>query len=176
MGDIKKKNNKFSRPKKLFDSERIAEEKEILKEFGLKNKKEIWRTGAELAKIRRMAKSLIPKSEEEKEVFFEKLNKMGLKVSSIADVLGLEKEDLLGRRLQTFVFKNGLANSANQARQLIVHKKVVVDGRIVNIPSFSVSRDLENKISVIQVAKVKKEKVVKKVAEEKIEKTGENNG
>ncbi|MDP2947803.1 MAG: S4 domain-containing protein, partial [Nanoarchaeota archaeon] len=56
--------------------------------------------------------------------------------------------NLLERRLQTLVFKKDLANSPVQARQLIVHKRVLVDGNVVNIPSFLVVKDLENKISL----------------------------
>ena len=148
MGDIKRKQGKFRKPRKPFDKQRLEEEKVVVRDFGLKNKKEIRKAEAEIAKIRRRAKTLIPKSEEEKKVFFEKLGHLGFKIGDISDVLALTKENWLNRRLQTFVFKKGFANSINQARQLIVHKKVFVGENIVNIPSFIITKDLENKISL----------------------------
>jgi len=141
----------------MFDSARIAAEGDIVKKFGLKNKKEIWKTAARVSELRNRAKKLIPKSEEEKEEFFQRLQAQGLKVSAIAEVLGLTTEDLLNRRLQTIVFKKGLATTALGARQLITHKNILVDGRIVNIPSFMVDENVEKKISL----KERKEKTKK---------------
>lgn len=42
---------------------------------------------------------------------------------------------LLERRLDNVVFRMGLASSRRQARQLVVHRHVQVNGRPVNIPS-----------------------------------------
>ncbi len=148
MGGIKRKRSKFRKPKKAFDKLRIKEEEAIVGKYGLKNKKEIWKAEAEISKLRRRAKALIPKSDEEKKEFFEKLNHLGLKIKIIADVLALTKENWLDRRLQTFVFKKELAKTIKQARQLIVHKLVLVDNKIVNKPSFVIKTDLENKISL----------------------------
>jgi small subunit ribosomal protein S4 len=157
MGDIKRKRRLFTRPKKLYDKPRIEEENKVVEKYGLKNKREIWKADSKVSMIRKRAKLLIPKSEEEKRAFFSKLNKMGLNVNSIADVLALTKENLLDRRLQTVLFKKGMVKSPKQARQLIVHKHVFVDGTSVNAPSFAVSLSLENKISL----KAKKEKITK---------------
>lgn len=148
MGDIKRKVNRHSRPRKLFDSARIKSEGDIVKKFGLKNKKEIWKAAARVSEIRNRAKKLIPKSEEEKEEFFQRLRAQGLNVTVIAEVLALTIEDLLNRRLQTVVFQKGLATTALGARQLITHKNVYVDGRLVNIPSFVVTKYLEDKVSL----------------------------
>lgn len=43
---------------------------------------------------------------------------------------------LLEARLDNTVFRLGLAASRRQARQLVTHKHVTVNGEIVNIPSF----------------------------------------
>jgi small subunit ribosomal protein S4 len=150
MGDIKREKNKFRRPKKLFDKSRIESENKIVLEYGLKNKKEIWKAESEVSKIRRRAKSLIPKTDDERNAFFEKLNKMGLNIKSTAEALALTKEDLLDRRLQTQTFKKGFTKTPKEARQLIVHKKVKVDGKIVNIPSFFINSGSENKISLVK--------------------------
>lgn len=46
---------------------------------------------------------------------------------------------LLERRLDNAVFRMGFATSRNQARQLVRHSHILVNGRKVNIPSFLVS-------------------------------------
>ena len=145
---MKRKHKKYSRPKRPFDKARIEEEAKIKKEFGLKNKREIWKADAKVRIMRQKAKKLIRAPKEEQEIFFEKLRKMGLNVSSIADVLGLEKTDYLKRRLQTIVFEKKLAPTIKTARQLIVHKKILVDEKIIDTPSYIVPVKLENKITL----------------------------
>jgi small subunit ribosomal protein S4 len=46
---------------------------------------------------------------------------------------------LLERRLDNAIFRMGFASSRNQARQLVRHKHILVNGRKVNVPSFLVS-------------------------------------
>jgi small subunit ribosomal protein S4 len=46
---------------------------------------------------------------------------------------------LLERRLDSAIFRAGFASSRNQARQLVRHKHILVNGRKVNIPSFLVA-------------------------------------
>mgnify|MGYP001227276804 CR=1 FL=1 len=54
-------------------------------------------------------------------------------------------------RLDNIVYRLGLANSRNGARQLVSHKHITVNGCIVNIPSYSVK--MEDIISVRQKSK-----------------------
>ena len=164
MGDIKRKRKLFSKPKKLFDRARIDEENILVENYGLKNKKEIWKAKSKVSEYRQRAKSLIGKDAEEKKAFFAKLNKLGLNVKDISDVLALNEEHLLKRRLQTVLYKKGLANTPKQARQLIVHKHVLVNGKIVNIPSFIVPVSLEKTLEL----KAKKEKEQKKEISEEV--------
>jgi len=96
---MKRKHKNYSKPKRPFDKARIEEEAIIKKDFGLKNKKEIWKAEAKLKSIRERAKKLIKEDLEEQKTFFEKLKKIGLKVKSIAEVLSLDKRDVLNRRL-----------------------------------------------------------------------------
>jgi small subunit ribosomal protein S4 len=154
MGDIKRKRKLFSRPKKLFDRVRMDAEDILVKRYGLKNKREIWKAKSTVSRFRRRAKQLIGADGGEQRIFFEKLNKMGIAVVDISDVLALTEENLLDRRLETILFKKGLANTPKQARQLIVHKNVLVDGKVVNTPSFIVTKDLETSLTI----KVKKKK------------------
>lgn len=44
---------------------------------------------------------------------------------------------LLEKRLDNVIFRMGFANSRTEARQLVRHRHILVNGRIVNIPSFS---------------------------------------
>jgi len=155
MGDTKRRRKKFNRPRKLYDKVRIEAENVLVEKYGLKNKREIWKAKTKISDVRRRAKNLIPKEEEEKKDFFRRLSSDGYKVSSISDVLALNEEDLLNRRLQTFVSLKKLANTPKQARQLIVHKHVMVGGKIVNIPSFHVSIKNENEISLKEKAQEK---------------------
>ena len=145
---MKRKHKQYSRPKRPFEKARIDEEAEIKKEYGLKNKKEIWKAETQIKLIREKAKGLIGSSQESQEALFNRLKKKGFKANSIADVLSLEKKDYLNRRLQTIVVKKKLAPTAKTARQLIVHKKVFVDGKAVNSPSYIVPVELEDKITV----------------------------
>ena len=145
---MKRKHKKYSRPKRPFDKARIEEEAEIKEEYGLKNKIEIWKANSQIKSIREKAKGLISSGHEKQNAFFERLKKTGFKANSIAEVLSLEKKDYLNRRLQTVVFKKRLARSPKHARQLIVHKKILVDGRAIDSPSYIVPVDLEGKISV----------------------------
>jgi small subunit ribosomal protein S4 len=168
MGDIKRKRKMFSRPKKLYDRTRMDEENVLVNKYGLKNKREIWKAKTAVSKLRRRAKALIGKSDEEQRAFFDKLTKNGMKIVDISDALALTEENVFGRRLQTFVVKKKLASTMKGARQLIVHKNVLVDGNVVNIPSFVVTIDLEDKITLKErkVKEVKKEEVAE---EENIE-------
>ena len=149
MAGIRRQKKMYSRPMKPFDSERIKEENEVVKKYGLKNKKEIWRAEAKVSRLRNIAKKLITSSGKEQEEFISRLTEMGLlkpESNKIDNVLDLKKEDYLDRRLQTVIFKKGLAKSPKQARQLLTHRFVKVDGRIITIPSYMVNVREEKEI------------------------------
>lgn len=141
---------KYRKPKQLYNLARIKEENELIEKYGLKNKREIWKADARIINIRKHAKSLITADAKEQKRFLEKLNKLGFKSEKIADVLALNKDDWLRRRLQTIIVKKKLANTSRHARQLIVHKHIAINGNIVNCPSYIVKRDEEDKIEIIK--------------------------
>ncbi|MEM7816323.1 MAG: 30S ribosomal protein S4 [Candidatus Aenigmatarchaeota archaeon] len=148
MGHPKKLKKKYKSPKKPFKN--LEEERKLLKEYGLKKKREIWRVEADLKKLRRRTMELNAIKDKEKEVkLIDKLRKIGIEVNSLDDILKLEVKDLLERRLQTIIYRKGLSKSIKHARQLIVHGKVEINGRRVTFPSFIVPKDLEDKIIVI---------------------------
>lgn len=163
---MKRKHKSYSRPKRPFDKKRIEEEKKIVEQYGLKNKREIWKAEERIKKIREGAKKMVSAGEKEREEFLSKLVREGLKVKSIAEVLSLTKEDYLNRRLQTIVFNKGLAKTPKGARQMITHKKILVNNKSVNIPSYHVSSDLESKIN-IKTKKINKKKTEEIPAESK---------
>lgn len=142
MGHPRRLRKKWVTPKHPWDKDRIAEENKLLKEFGLKNKKEVWRARAYVRKYRRTARELVGAAggEKEKAELVEKLQRMGVlgEKATIDDVLGLRVQHFLDRRLQTFVRKKGMAGSFEQARQFITHGHISVNGRKVTIPSYLV--------------------------------------
>lgn len=145
MGDPRKIRKKYQTPRHPWQKARIEEEGAILKEYGTKNKKEIWKMQSILRDFSDRAKRLIaaktPQAEKERKEMLSKLQSMGL-VSAEAgldDVLGLTLRNILERRLETLIYKKSLARSMKQARQFIVHGHVMVGDRKVNSPSYLVS-------------------------------------
>ena len=145
---MKRKHKLYSKPKRPFDKARIEEEAKIKEEYGLKNKIEIWKADSQIKAIREKAKKLISAGHEKQRSLFERLKKIGFRADSISEVLSLEKKDYLNRRLQTIVFKKRLAQSPKHARQMITHKKILVDGKAIDSPSYIVPVEFEGKISV----------------------------
>ena len=90
---IKKKKN-FSRPRKAYDMIRIKDENELVKKYGLKCKKEIWKADAAVDRIRNLGKKVITAKKEDQEILFNKLNKMGFKIKTVSDILGLTNTTL----------------------------------------------------------------------------------
>src|SRR3989338_8022409 len=145
---MKRKHKLYSNPKKPFDKVRIDEEKNIREEFGLKNKKEIWKAEAKVKLVRDKARKLIKSSPEEQKVLFNQLREIGIKADSLTDAFALDTKNYLERRLQTVVFKKKLANTIKEARQKIVHRKILVDQKVINKPSYLVPVKLEDKITL----------------------------
>lgn len=145
MGDPRKLRNKYERPKKLWDVDRLSHDKALKSEYGLKNMRELWRATAELKKYRREARRLLSVTEEERrddaKKILAKLAKFGMlkEGSVIDDVLSLEVRSVLERRLQTMVLRKGLALSSAQSRQVITHGFIAIAGRVVTRPGYLVT-------------------------------------
>jgi small subunit ribosomal protein S4 len=153
MGDPRKLRNKYERPKKLWDVDRLKEEKGLKAEYGLRSMRELWRSTAELKKFRREARRLLSVTEEERrddaKKVLAKLAKLGVlkEGSVIDDVLSLEVKSILERRLQTVVLRKGLAKSTAQSRQLITHGFISINGKKVTRPGYVVNLNEEATIS-----------------------------
>jgi small subunit ribosomal protein S4 len=140
-------NTKFyETPNHPFQGERIAEESGLVGQYGLKNKEELWRARSELRAYRREARKLLGRTEgegsaHETEEFVARLKRIGVldESDSLDDVLSLDVTDILERRLQTVVYRQGLANTTQQARQFVTHGHVTVEGQRVTRPSKKVA-------------------------------------
>lgn len=173
MGDPRKLKKKYSTPSHPWQASRLEEEAVLVDTYGLKNKKEIWKAASFLRGIKKQAKILIASTslqyKKEEKQLLQKLQKLNLlpKEAKIEDALDLQTTDILNRRLQTQIFKQGFARTPNQARQFIIHRHISVSGHRVNIPSYMLTTEEETKISFSPSSKFKDEehperKVVKK--------------
>jgi len=154
MGGIKKIRKKYSKPSHPWRIARIDEENALGKEYGNPKKTEIWKNISKLESFKNQAKKLStlnnPQSVKEKENLFLKLQGYNLiKQGDSSDaILGVTLKDILNRRLQTIIFKKGLAKSMKQARQLIVHRHILIHNTIVSSPSYLVRVSEENSIEI----------------------------
>ncbi|MDR0756910.1 MAG: 30S ribosomal protein S4 [Tannerella sp.] len=71
-------------------------------------------------------------------VLEKQFRKMFEKASRSKGITGEVLLQLLESRLDNIVFRMGIAPTRDGARQLVSHCHVVVDGKVVNIPSYSV--------------------------------------
>ncbi len=162
MGDPKKPRKKWEGPKHPWRKEVLIQELKLLGTYGLRNKRELWRAQTIIRKFRHQARSLLaaPKEIREKveKAMLRKLYNMGLlpENATLEDVLSLTAEDLLERRLQTIVYKKGLARTIHQARQLIVHGHIAIGGRRVTSPGYIVSREEEELVDYAPTSPFKK--------------------
>src|SRR3989344_7071301 len=143
-----RKKKLFSRPRKAYEKTRITEENKLLEKYGLKNKKEVWKALAKIKYFRRRAMDIVKSPAEQQNHFFNKLKHIGLKVDSIADVLALKVENILERRLPSVMANLGLTATARQARQFVVHRKVLINGNVVTVPSYIVPVSEEKLITL----------------------------
>jgi len=158
MGKPKFSRKKYETPSHPWQEDRIKAENELIKKYGLKNNREVWKAKTALRKYRGQARELLAKisggdsqTKKESEQLLTYLTKLNIlpSNSTLDDVLALEIESVLSRRLQTLIYLKGLANTPRQARQLISHGHIAIAGRKVTVPGYMVTRDEEGKIGYI---------------------------
>ncbi|MEM2122302.1 MAG: 30S ribosomal protein S4 [Candidatus Bathyarchaeia archaeon] len=153
MGDPKRRRKKYEGPRHPWQLDQLEAELKLIGEYGLRNKRELWRLKSMLSKVRGIARALLGMAEEERAErqmeYLKMLIKLGLlrEDATIDDVLDLDVKDLLERRLQTIIYRKGLAKTIHQARQMIVHGHVQIRDRRVTAPGYLVKRDEEPSIS-----------------------------
>jgi len=152
VGDPKKLARKFDTPRHPWQADRIKEEITLVREFGLSNKKEVWRTSSLVKNWRERAKKILRLTDERRKQAEDELFGMLLKLNilqkgaKLDDVLAITTPEVLERRLQTQIYKQSIANTVKQARQYIVHNKIFVNGKLINSPSYLVKK--EDKLSI----------------------------
>lgn len=124
-------------------------------EYGLKNKREIWRIMYALSKIRSAARYLLTLDENDEtricqgQALIRRLTRLGLLSETerkLDYALALISEKMLERRLQTKVFKMGLAKTIHHARVLVRQRHIRVGKRLCDVPSLMVRTDSERHI------------------------------
>ena len=155
MGKPKFSRKKYETPSHPWQADRIKAENELSRKYGLKNKREIWKAQTALRRYRGQARGLLakmggdnPQIKKESEQLLMYLTRMNILPlnSTLDDVLALETEPILSRRLQTLTYLKGLANTPTQARQLISHGHIAIADRRITVPSYMVTKDEESKI------------------------------
>jgi len=145
----------WKKPKRPLNYDLMMDELKTLGTFGLKTKKELWKTQTELSRVRLQARSLLALRQEDRErkepILIQSLSKIGLvnQNSTLDDVLNLQVNDLLSRRLQTMAQRKLFFKTPYQARQAIVHGHVMIGDGVVTIPSYIVKTEEETKIHLI---------------------------
>lgn len=160
MGDPKYPRRVWRKPKRPLNYELKMEELKILGTFGLRTKRELWKAHTELSRVRHQARSLLALRQEEREekepILMKSLARIGLVsgAASLDDVLNLQVDDLLSRRLQSIVTRKLGFKTPYQARQAIIHGHVMISDRKVDIPSYIVTLDEENEIHFSPESKI----------------------
>ncbi|MGM0591556.1 MAG: 30S ribosomal protein S4 [Halobacteriota archaeon] len=146
----------YETPNHPYQGARIAEESDLLGRYGLKNKEELWRAQSELRNFRREARRLLGEAQGDVDAaaaagedFLARLRRLGIlsEEDDISRILSLDVTDLLERRLQTVVYRKGLAHTPNQARQFISHGHITVEGARVTVPSKKVEVTEQDTVS-----------------------------
>jgi len=161
MTVLRRNSKTYKVPRRPWVKARLDQEVQLAGIYGLKNKHEIYRVAYMLARIRKAARELLtlePSDERRKfegNALIRRLTRMGVLDKSknkLDYVLGLKLEDFLERRLQTQVFKLGLAKSIHHARVLIRQRHICVGKQLVDVPSFMVRLDSQKLIEFASIS------------------------
>jgi len=157
MGDPKFSRRKYETPAHPWEGERIKAENDLLMKYGLKNKRELWRAQSLIRSFRAQSRDLQartrigdPQAKIETVQLLKRCARLALlpeEGATLNDVLVLDTEAILARRLQTVVYRKGLAYTPKQARQLIVHGHAAIGTRKITIPGYMVRRGEEEQIA-----------------------------
>ncbi len=155
MGDPKFSRKTYDTPSHPWQGERIKAEVEIVRAFGLKNKTEVWKAQTVLRNLRKQSRDLQARlrtgdaqAKIEADALIAKCGRLGYLTSdaTLNDILTLKEEDVLSRRLQTIVYEKGLATTIKQARQMVTHGHIYMNGHRVTVPGYIVTRLEESSI------------------------------
>ncbi|AOV94333.1 hypothetical protein AQV86_00205 [Nanohaloarchaea archaeon SG9] len=149
---VKKLKKTYETPNEGWSEERIQREEELTEEYGLNNKKEIYKAQSQLRSFRRKARELVSEEDDSEAVndIKQRAHDIGLVKGNaeLEDLFTLNVTDFLDRRLQTAVNRRGYSDTVNEARQLVVHGHVYVDGQRVNVPGYLLTKQEEKNLEV----------------------------
>jgi len=161
MGKPKFSKKKYETPNHPWKETRIKAENELVAKYGLKNKREIWKAETSLRRYRGQARGLLasigsedPQAKKEMHQLISHLTRYNILPlnSTLDDVLALNTEIVLSRRLQTLTYLKGFASTPKQARQLINHGHIAIAGRCINVPGYRVTKNEEKDIEYTQAS------------------------
>lgn len=152
-----KKKKSYETPRHPWQETRMANEVVLIKAYGLRNKREVWKAASMLRVYRSEARNLLAKVAEgqleghlstQADEILTKLIRYGILKSDagIDGILSLKTENILERRLQTQVMRLGLSRTVLQARQFITHGHIAVSGRKATIPGMLITKEDEMNI------------------------------
>ena len=159
MGDPKFARSKTQTPTHPWKQARIDEEHALKEKYGLKKvggMKEIWREKSSLRRHRNQAMKLIGRVDtseghfaREKTDLVNSLCRQGLLVegANIDDVLQINVEHMLSRRLQSVVYYRGLAPSMRAARNMIVHGHISIGEQKMTVPGYHIRKHEEENLN-----------------------------
>ena len=158
MGEPKFSRSRTQTPTHPWKQARIDEEHDLKERYGLKKvggMREIWREKSALRRHRNQAMKLIGRVDsteghyaKEKEQLLNSLTKKGLLQTGadVGDVLEINVEHMLSRRLQSVVYYKGLAPSMRAARNLIVHGHICIGDQRMTVPGYHVLKEEEDSL------------------------------
>lgn len=148
---VKKLTQTYETPNEGWEEERINREHELTEEYGLENKREIYKAQSELRSLRRQARNIFATQDQtQKKELLQKVQKLGLipNDGKLEDILTLNVEDILDRRLQTAVNRRGHSDTATQARQLVTHGHVYIGNQKVTAPGYTLTKKEEKQLEI----------------------------
>ena len=155
MGDPKFSRSKTQTPTHPWRQSRIDEEHALKEKYGLKKTggmREIWRERTSLRRYRNQAMKLIGRVDtseghfaKEKEQLITSLTRKGLlpEGASVGDVLQIDIDQMLSRRLQSVVYRRGLAPTMRSSRQLIMHGHISIGEQKMTVPGYHILKEEE---------------------------------
>ncbi len=152
MGAPRRNRTKFDKPKDIWNLQRINADNALKDEYALKNMKELWKVQSNISRIRGNVRLLLSGSAPNRQMeanIISSLSKYGIvsNTAKLDDLLDLKVNSFLERRLQSIVFRKGMARSMRQARQLIAHGFIAVNGKKASRPGRMLTSEEEQHIS-----------------------------
>lgn len=150
---------KVRRPRNPWEKGRLIKEIQLVGTYGLKNKKELWRTERMFSEDKKEARILLTSTVPDDiaikaRQLLDKLCAMGILSGidltnrqeihdGLNTILDLTINHYLERRLQYRVYASGLATSVHHARWLIAKKQIAIKGVVVKSPGYFVKAEEE---------------------------------